>query len=158
MKITCAIPYYENSQFIEETLQWIIKDERVTEIIICDDDSNHRDFEKLIEILKKFKNPKIKLYKNKKNLGVYLNKIKVISLSTNNWIILLDSDNIILKGYIDKLELEYPWDKKTIYAPVWAKTFPGYVSQKLNWTKYENKIINSNNIPNYETDNLFIVF
>ena len=143
-KISCAIPYYNNSRYIVETLHWIIKDDRINEIIICDDDSN--DFDILLNILKKIRSPKCRIYKNDKNLGVYLNKLKSVNLCNNHWVILLDSDNVIQKSYIDSLEKEYPWSKNVIYTPVWAKTFPGLPSPKLNWTKYENNLIDTSNI------------
>ena len=40
------------------------------------------------------KQRKIKLYQNTNNLGCYHNKLKSISYCSNDWAILLDSDNI----------------------------------------------------------------
>ena len=37
--ISLAIPYYNNSQYIMDALRVAITDNRVSEIIICDDDS-----------------------------------------------------------------------------------------------------------------------
>jgi GT2 family glycosyltransferase len=151
-KITLAIPHYNNTNFILEAIDVSIDDDRVSEIIICDDKSN--DIDKLENILNKLNNSKIKLHKNPVNLGCYHNKIETVSKCTNEWVILLDSDNVIKKDFIDTLFNISEWDINTIYLPCWAKTFPGepsifldyrcYINQKLNKTFYLNNFNNNN--------------
>jgi len=50
-KISVTIPYYNNSSFINDTLESLINDNRIYEIIICDDKSD--DIQNLEEIIKK---------------------------------------------------------------------------------------------------------
>ena len=102
-----------------DALRVAITDNRVSEIIICDDDS--KDILELTQLLIQINSNKIKMYKNGKNLGCYLNKIEVISKCTNEWAILLDSDNVIEKDYIDTLYNIQEWNANTIYHPCWAK-------------------------------------
>lgn len=138
-KISLAIPYYNNSQFIFEAMLPALTDERVTEIIICDDYSH--DINNLLELLKNINNNKIKLFRNSENKGCYDNKIETVSKCTNDWAILLDSDNIISSYYIDTL-FEIPeWDETIIYAPSIAITFPGISGENLNFSIYENTMI-----------------
>lgn len=139
MKISIAIPFYNNSRFMEKTLEYIITDDRISEIIITDDKSDDDNLNKLIEIIEGI--PKIKLIKNHKNIGVFPNKIKALSLCSNEWGILLDSDNTLGKDYIDILFSNLPWDDKIIYAPEWAKTFPGNPSHMLDYKWLSNKTI-----------------
>ena len=59
----------------------------------------------------------ITLVANEKNLGVLHNKAKTVFLASNDWVILLDSDNSIGKDYLDKLiEIEDLCDKY-FYCP-----------------------------------------
>lgn len=136
--ISVAIPHYNNSCFIKDLLDPLLKDERINEIIICDDYSN--DYTKLKEIINSIDNDKIKLYRNENNIGCYHNKLNTITKCTNEWSILIDSDNIINKDYIDEL-YALEWNDNCIYAPMWAKTFPGEISPNLNYSIYRNILI-----------------
>lgn len=138
-KITLAIPYYNNSQFIKEAFEQVLNDERINEIIICDDKSP--DVVEMEKIIHSMQCSKIKIYKNENNLGCYHNKINTVSKCTNEWCILLDSDNIISTHFIDTL-YEIPlWNKTIIYAPSIAETFPGEPSCYLNYQRFVNQTI-----------------
>ena len=142
MLISVAIPTYNNARFLKETLNYIITDNRISEIIMVDDCSNDNNKELIQEIIKPIS--KIKFYQNSKNLGVYPNKIKAVELCKNEWVILLDADNIIEKNYIDVIFKEN-LQKDIIYAPEWARTFnnhkmDGY-SHMLIYKEYGNQII-----------------
>jgi len=138
-KISLAIPYYNNSEYILEAINSSLNDDRVNEIIICDDKSS--DLSNLEKILNNINNNKIKLYKNKVNLGCYHNKLNTISKCTNDWAILLDSDNVIKKDYIDTLYNIPDWNENIIYHPCWAKTFPSDPSIFLDFRCFSNRII-----------------
>lgn len=124
-KITFAIPSYNEfsdihpGQSIADCIRWPLQDDRIDEIVISDDCSEH--FDKLENLVKDL--PKVKLYRNEKNLGTFGNKKKVVSLSSNDWVILFDSDNICDKTYVDNL-YSLRWDDDTIYHPVYA--FPKF--------------------------------
>lgn len=130
--LSLAIPHYNNSVYISEILINVIYDDRIDEIVICDD--NSQDYEKLRENANSFKSNKIKLYKNVNNLGCYHNKIETLRKCSNKWAILLDSDNIIDKHYLDVLFDLKEWNDDTIYAPIWAYTFPGEHSKLMNYS------------------------
>lgn len=137
--ISLAIPHYNNTDFIKETLNIGIIDDRINEIIICDDKSN--DIDKLENIINELNCSKIKLFKNDINLGCFKNKILSVSKCSNEWTILLDSDNVIDKDYINTLYNIGNWSDNLIYAPSWAKTFPGEPSINLDYRIYNGKII-----------------
>lgn len=138
-KISLAIPYYNNSDFIYDAVLPALTDDRVSEIIICDD--NSKDIDKLINILNTINSKKVIVFKNNENKGCYDNKIETVSKCTNEWAILLDSDNILSDSYIDTLFKIPQWDETIIYAPSNAITFPGEVSQYLNFTTYDNTMV-----------------
>lgn len=140
-RISVAITHYNNSEFLQESIKDAINDYRVSEIVVCDDKSRDEELVRLSQILTRINCPKIKLHINKVNLGCYLNKIHTVSLCTNIWTILFDSDNILTRDYINRLFKIYNWSVSTIYHPSWAKTFPGQSSPYLDYKKYENQYI-----------------
>lgn len=153
-KISIAIPHYNNANFMIETLNSsIINDERINEIIICDD--NSKDIQHLEKLIANLNCEKIKMFKNEKNLGCYHNKLNTVSKCTNEWTILLDSDNIINTNYIDTLFNIEKWNNNTIYAPMWACTFPGNPGTNLNYSKFQNVTFDKNNYINNINDITF---
>jgi len=151
--ISIAIPHYNNAEFMKDTLEYIVNDDRIAEIIICDDCS--KDFETLQALIQKLNNNKIMLFKNETNIGCYHNKLFTLTKCNHEWVILLDSDNIINKEYIDVLYNIDTWDNTIIYAPMWAKTFPGTHSPNLNYSKFKNQFIDHTNYLNNFHDIVF---
>lgn len=143
--ISVAIPFYNNSNYINDLLENIINDKRITEIVICDDKSNNNELNKLKKIICQYNSNKIKLFENTENLGCYHNKLNTLSKCSNEWACLIDSDNIINKVYIDKLYEYENWDINLIYAPMWAYTFGETInelaSKNLNYSQFKNEYI-----------------
>lgn len=150
MQISIAIPHYNNSQYINDLLNDdIMSDIRISEIVICDDNSESSSVHQLKQIVSdlNLRNNKIKLYFNDTNLGCYHNKLTTLSKCTNIWACLIDSDNIIDKSFINKIYSLKQWDTNTIYAPMWANTFGDSPSQEsspyLNYSQFNNTYIDS---------------
>ena len=81
--------------FLKKNLTEYLKNEYIDEIIITDETGYDVD-----KIQRDFKNiSKLRLYKNERILGPFLNKIKACKLSKNPWIALIDSDNFANKNY-----------------------------------------------------------
>ena len=137
--ISVAIPHYNNARYMPDTLRHIIDDKRINEIVICDDVS--KDLDALENYLISINSSKIKLYKNPKNLGSYLNKLESISKCSNDWVLILDSDNFINNDTINILYNLKEWNKNIIYTPSWAKTFPGNASPHLDYRNMNNLLI-----------------
>ena len=104
--ISVSITHYNNAHFIKDTLEFIVKSEYISEIIINDDCS--KDYLVLKDIVEEIDSNKIKLYQNKENLGNFINKLKTPEYCSNEWAILLDSDNIIIPEYVNALIKEKP--------------------------------------------------
>jgi len=142
--ISLAIPHYNNAQYIMDAIGMCIRDNRVNEIVICDDCSaDIAELEKIVKLFSCMSN-KIRLYKNERNLGCFHNKLNALSKCTNEWAILLDADNIIQKDYIDRLFEFHEWNHGVIYHPCWAKMFPtkaGVPTDNMNFRLYENQYI-----------------
>ncbi len=123
----------------------------IDEIVICDEDGF--DYNKLIQkyknVLKTNKNvsEKFKLYKNNKVLGVFLNKIKVCSLASHDYIALIDSDNFCERNYFETIK-----NYITMYKCLLTDCFilsPSFAKPNFNFKSYENEIIKKDNIISY---------
>jgi glycosyltransferase involved in cell wall biosynthesis len=118
-KISVAIPHYNRGKEIHITLKNILKDTRINEIVVLDDGSSPDEFNYLVKNLSRFAG-KIKLFRRDQNIGAFETKIQVVSLCSNEWLILLDSDNTIFPEYIDAIFSLPNWAKDRIYCPNFA--------------------------------------
>jgi glycosyltransferase involved in cell wall biosynthesis len=134
--ISLCIPTYNRVKLVLESFSKVIENDIITEIIIVDDNSENSIFEKLEKEINELKNNKIKLFRNTENKKAFLNKLECVRISENDWIILLDSDNILTQDYIDSIPKEL--DKKTFYLPSHAVCDSPF----LNYDKFSNKSIN----------------
>jgi len=144
--ISLCITTYNRYELLLQSFAQVLHDERISEIIIVDDYSDIDIFEKVAAAVKYM--PRVKLYRNEKNIDCYYNKAKAIRYARNSpytQCILLDSDNMIDSEFIDVLIAargNKVWDKDTIYAPEFAapqfnyKRFKGLTIQKENVAQY----------------------
>jgi glycosyltransferase involved in cell wall biosynthesis len=118
--ISVAIPTYNRVELLFESFAKVLDDPRVSEIVIVDDASDAHIWQEINELWM-FAHPKIKLFRNEKNLDCYRNKREAVSKATNEWVILLDSDNVIGVDYLDAV-MRYVDDsnKDTIMQPSFA--------------------------------------
>lgn len=139
-KISICIPTYERIDFLFKSFEGVYEDDRVSEIVIVDDASHMDIFEEIRE--RCFNLSKVKLYRNVQNRDCYENKYTALSYASNDWCILLDSDNMISKQYIDKLFEIDKWENDTAYMPSFAaplfdyKSFAGTTYSKENVSDY----------------------
>ena len=145
--ITLSIPTYNRIDFLFESFSNVISSEVISEVCIVDDFSDIQVYNEVYNRIEKIKIDnkyfnKIKIHRNEKNLGSFLNKLECVKKSSNDWIILLDSDNIINLDYVDIVSKLA--DEKKIYAPSHAICD----SQLLNYTNHSGKIINKDEYKN----------
>jgi glycosyltransferase involved in cell wall biosynthesis len=117
--ISIAIPTYNRYRMTMDAINAIAFDERVSEVVISDDASTDNSYEELKTQCSLA--PKVKFFQNEANQDCYWNKRIAIEHCTNDWCILLDSDNIIDTTYLDKLFNIPEWKTDTIYTPSFAK-------------------------------------
>ncbi len=89
--VSVILTTYNGEKYIAETLQSVFNQTYTNlEIIIVDDLST----DKTVDIIKSFNDDRIKLYINDKNLGIGDNTNKALSLSTGEFIMMQDHDDI----------------------------------------------------------------
>jgi len=113
--ISLCIPTHNSSSFIIHSFEQVLQNEHINEIIINDDASE--DFELLENNIRSLNSNKIKIFRNDINLKAYKNKMQTISYAKNDWVILLDSDNIINNDYVNTIVCLQNWDENIIYCP-----------------------------------------
>jgi glycosyltransferase involved in cell wall biosynthesis len=151
--ISLCITTYNRTQLLFESFAQVVNDDRISEIVIVDDHSPYEIFTAISEHVRDI--PKVKLYRNEKNLDCYRNKREAVSKATNEWVIILDSDNIINKEYVDKIyecnTEPYAWSEDTIYNPSFAKphfdfrrfqmeTYQGDINHYLQFSEFQTML------------------
>lgn len=145
--ISLCLTHYQRFEMVIESFSQVIDDSRINEIIISDDFSQDGSYEKLKDYFKE--NKKVKLFQNRINRGMSLNKRIAIELATNNICILFDSDNIISESYINALFVNGQlMTGKVINVPEWAQP-------DFNFLKYSGKFIRSKEAKEFMNDPMF---
>ena len=147
MKISLCIPTYKSSSFIVRSFEKVLNNENIDEIIIYDDGSD--DFDILCTNINSLSCNKIKIFQSDINQKAFKNKYLCVKESKNEWVILLDSDNIIDNDYIDIL-LKQELRDDTLYCP--EKALPNFIYSHL-----KNLDINANSY-NYFDISFYLAF
>jgi len=117
--ISVCFTNYNRTNLLFDAVAPFLSDERVSEIVISDDCSTDENYQ---TVLFKYNGiDKVKIYRNETNLDCYRNKRQAVKLATNDWVCLLDSDNIFSKQFIDVIFSQREWSQTWAYAPEFAK-------------------------------------
>ena len=115
--LTLAIPFWNTSSYFKEATELGIKHDLIKEIVVSDDASSEDEWKKLNDIVNDLDSDKIKLFRNKNNLGGFRNKYNAVKNSTCEWVYLLDSDNHPYDTTLDIIQsIENP-DSNICYSP-----------------------------------------
>ena len=99
MKISVVTASYNYHDYIKETIQSVLDQSyQDWEFIIVDDCSTDNS----IDVIKSFKDERIKLFINEKNLGLKETVKRGIENATGEWIVFLESDDILAPDNIEK--------------------------------------------------------
>jgi len=100
-KITVIMPAYNVSKFIQRSIESVIaQDYNDFELIICDDCST----DNTLDIVRRYRaHPKIRIYGNKKNMGVNVTRNRLLKLARGEYISPCDADDIMLPDNLKNL-------------------------------------------------------
>jgi len=117
MTLSLAVTHYNRFEYLQEAISSILDDDRLSEIVISDDHSDEKIFNKVKEYYKS--SEKVKIFRNDTNVGMGLNKKLAIERATSEWVIILDDDNILMPEYITSFlgQNHFP---NVIYCPEFA--------------------------------------
>jgi hypothetical protein len=118
--VSVAIPVYGDPRIALKAAARLARDRRVGLVVMNDDASRHRHAERLAAGAARL-GGKVRFYRNAENLGAFANKLATLALCPPGFVLLLDSDNIAGKDYLDALFEDPRWDPGTIYCPEFAE-------------------------------------
>jgi glycosyltransferase involved in cell wall biosynthesis len=102
-KITVLMPVYNAEQFLREAMDSILQQTfHDFEFLIIDDGSTDSS----ISIIQQYNDPRIRLLRNEKNLGISPTLNKGIELASSDLIARMDADDI---SYLDRLQKQYDY-------------------------------------------------
>jgi glycosyltransferase involved in cell wall biosynthesis len=147
----CITTYKRFDKFLSTNLPRYLVNPYIDEIIICDE--NGEDSQK---ILAQFPNElKMKVYTNETVLGAFANKNRVVSLASNDWVCLMDSDNYAPASYFDAwvsyINLNGISSKK-VYLPMYTIPQPNH--RGFNYTEFQHLQLDSTSIGQHNVDAL----
>ncbi len=144
--ISVGIPTYNSSKYLNECIESIITKKNVDQIIISDDGSAEDEVVKIENIINSQSNKShknIDFIRNRNNLGAFQNKLNLIEKSKNDFIYILDSDNIAgnnLDSIISKI-LTSSNSSNYLYQPNRMYQFYKYSKIAKLMSKFESKYL-----------------
>lgn len=149
--ISISITTYNRPELTMESFSKVIDHPLIDEIVIVDDRSTPENYRKLMGLIQRHPaEEKIKLTRNSENLGMSLNKKEAVSKAKNEWVVLLDSDNVIDETYVSSIT-EDILDPRTIYTPSFAKP-------DFDFREFEGMFINKHNAKDFLKNKMFRCF
>jgi len=137
-KISIILPVYNGSNFLKKTINSILNQTYQDFIIyICNDASTDNS----LDIINEINSNKIKLFNNKKNLGLSKTRKKIIRYAKGDYLAFIDQDDI--------------WNKKKLEVQIKILQEKNCIMSHTSYIIYNNmlnfkKIVSANPIVNYE--------
>ena len=98
-KVTVVIPAYNSQKYINETIESILNQTFSDfELLIINDCST----DNTLKILNSYKNEKIKIYSNEKNMGITPTRNRGFDLAKGEYITFMDHDDIAPSYKLEK--------------------------------------------------------
>lgn len=102
-KISVIIPNYNNGRFLTECVESVLRQKQIEkEIIIVDDGSTDDSISIIKTLLNKYKDENIR-FVCQNNLNAAIARNKGLELASGEYVIFLDSDDILLDGVLERL-------------------------------------------------------
>jgi len=97
-KVSVCIPTYNRSKFLQESIESVLAQTyRDFELIICDNAST----DNTIDVVKSFKDPRIKFFINDNNTGAVNNMNKCIELAEGDYITIFHDDDVMILNNLE---------------------------------------------------------
>jgi len=139
-KISICIPVWNRMTMVIESFEKVLNDNRISHVLICDDASTDGCMDKLV--LHFMNHPKVHFVDNDTNVDCYANKKRAVENTNSEFLVLLDSDNVIDNSYIDAIYAISKWDENTFYTPSFAKPH-------FDFRKFEGLTLSKENISQF---------
>jgi len=144
--ISILINCYNAEKTIKKTIHSALNQTyKKIELIVIDDAST----DNTVNIIKNFKNSKIKIFENKKHKGLGKCRIEAQNMIKGRYVAILDADDIWEKNKILEQSNILNKYREISFVSTWFKL----IDEKNNVISEENKDLNNENIINYICEN-----
>ena len=97
--VSIVMPSYNSEKYINASIESVLNQTYLNwELLIVDDCSN----DKTVEIIKSFKDKRIKFFENEKNSGAAVSRNKALREAKGKWIAFLDSDDLWMPSKLEE--------------------------------------------------------
>lgn len=144
--ISICLTNFNREQLLYDSISKVINDEHVSEVIISDDCSDYELYKRVVKHFEPM--DKVKVSRTDTNIDCFRNKRRAVSLATNKWVILLDSDNQIDKEYLYAVVHHIERGFDCILQPSWAKPH-------FDFRQFEGQTFDRHNIKEQLKNNTF---
>lgn len=102
-QITIAIPTYQRPELLLQALQSALgqRTTRKYEIIVIDNDDSNEYRERVDACVGGFRSPKVSLYRNRFNVGMFGNWNRCLTLARAHWVTILNDDDLLGQDFIE---------------------------------------------------------
>jgi len=151
--ISVAITNYNRVDMTIESFSKIIDNDLVDDIVILDDCSDMKLYGELWDRVEALNANHVLLYRNAVNVGPFLNKYRAVQKCKNDWVILLDCDNIIDNDYVELLS-NIDKEDDILYCPesLFRLNKAGI---KYSYHKFNNLFVDKINVRRYVRHRMF---
>jgi glycosyltransferase involved in cell wall biosynthesis len=149
--LSLVITTFNRTSLLFESFAQVLDDPRITDVCIVDDCSSAHTIIEINRLLSELPahREKIRFFMNDRNLGCYRNKREAVSKAINEWVVLLDSDNRLDKGYIKAItENPVAWNRYLLFQPSFAMPH-------FDFRRYAGKFVRSDNVAEFVEDPTF---
>lgn len=150
MKLSLCITTFErDTEMVNASFKYVLDDNRISEVVLLDDFSQDGSFERLQRRWKGHNKVKV-AQQPVQNVGMSRNKAAAVSLASNPWCILFDSDNSLDRRYLDALYSipETFEEESEIYMP--QRAMPNF-----KYDEFQGESIHRNNIIEISAKKMF---
>lgn len=145
-KVSICIPSYNHEKYIEKTIKSALAQTyKNFEIIISDDNST----DNTENVINRFKDPKIKFFKNSSNIGPSANFNKLIEIAEGEYLLFIASDDILYEDAIDQYLNKISLNNDLYTLVCWCQTIDenglevgSYNMNLANQKRDKNKFLN----------------
>lgn len=116
--ISACFTVYNRTNLLFEAVEPFLLDHRVSEVIISDDHSDDSIYQSIVWKYNGI--DKVKIFRNEVNMDCNKNKMLAVTRATNEYVLILDSDNIFSKSFLDAIDTKER-TKDLILCPAFAK-------------------------------------
>lgn len=150
MKLSLAITTYNRYDFTIESFAHVTDDPRIDDIVILDDCSTDGSYERLRDYFKG--NEKVRVIRQAQNRGMLVNKFHAVGYCKNDFVALLDSDNVFGKGYFDALNNTGLYNTPQLYREIIY--MPSFAKPTFDYRNFSGKMYNRFNVVDLLSDNM----